>query len=127
MKKFLSLILVILLSLSLFAGCDSDYQTVEDNTVVIDGITYATDTVLVVINEEYADKKYTAADFDKKLVKSVKVIFESKSGELLMLSLKLRHPGEENLHKVIEIAESKPEVKSARPDQVITYDLGVSK
>lgn len=66
------------------------------------------DSISVIINEGYTHKKYTPADFDKNLVKSVKV--NEYSSDKLQSELKLRNPGEENLKKLIGIAEAKPEV-----------------
>ena len=120
MKKITSLFLIAVLFMALFTGCNPDYSSVETHTMVIDGVSYSTGSVTVVLKEGYADPKYRPSDFDKKLVKSVEVYEFSEDYDNLWIELKLRNPSEENIMKVIEIAEAKPEVDHARPNCVFT-------
>lgn len=106
------------------AGYDSlcfNIPDVNDNSVA----EYDTSTIMVLIKKECSEfgKEYYPKNFDKNLIKSVRVINQINPGDdtsgydldnwQQILSLELKEPSEENVQKAIEAALRNPEVDTA--------------
>lgn len=86
---------------------------------------YDTSAIMVLIKKECSEfgKEYYPENFDKNLIKSVKVINQINPGDdtsgydldnwQQILSLELKEPGEENVQNAIDAALRNPEVETA--------------
>lgn len=95
---------------------------------------YDTSTILVVIKKECSEfgKEYYPENFDKDLIKSVRVINQINPGDdtsgydleqwQQILALELKEPGEENVRKAIDAAYKNPEVQVASENRKVSLD-----